>query len=227
MTPKEVRRAADRVGRVPAGSEVTRLTAPVSTNIRPEPATVVRGRLGAGIRVELADLTPALAASLRHAASMHNPQFYEKQRMRASTWDIPRFLQFFDETIDGGLIVPRGMLTTVTELAAQASSKLDLADERADGTQQAFTCSAVLTAPQQVAVQALTGHDLGVLVAPPGTGKTVMACVIIAAYQVSRLDRRRRMPSRPGRRVRACGQADTGTALAWADRHPISPRQAR
>jgi hypothetical protein len=29
---------------------------------------------------------------------MHNPQFYEKQRMRTSTWDIPRFLQFFDET---------------------------------------------------------------------------------------------------------------------------------
>jgi superfamily II DNA or RNA helicase len=187
MTPKEVRRAADRAGRVPAGSEVTRLTAPVSTNIRPEPATVVRGRLGAGIRVELADLTPALAASLRHAASMHNPQFYEKQRMRASTWDIPRFLQFFDETVDGGLIVPRGMLTTVTELAAQASSKLDLADERADGTTQAFTCSAVLTTLQQAAVQALTGHDLGVLVAPPGTGKTVMACAVIAACQVSTL----------------------------------------
>ena len=118
---------------------------------------------------------------------MHNPQFYEKQRMRASTWDIPRFLQFFDETIDGGLIVPRGMLTTVTELAAQAGSKLDLADERAAGTTQAFTCSAVLTGPQQAAVQVLTGHDLGVLVAPPGTGKTVMACAVIAAHQVSTL----------------------------------------
>jgi superfamily II DNA or RNA helicase len=148
---------------------------------------VVRARLGAGIRIELADLTPALAASLRHAASMHNPQFYEKQRMRASTWDTPRFLQFFDETIDGGLIVPRGMLTTVTELAAQAGSKLDLADERAAGTTQAFTCSAVLAGPQQAAVQVLTGHDLGVLVAPPGTGKTVMACAVIAAHQVSTL----------------------------------------
>ncbi|MGO9781662.1 MAG: hypothetical protein ACLPKE_00285 [Streptosporangiaceae bacterium] len=57
---------------------------------------MVRARLEARIRVELADLTPALAASLWHAASMHNPRFYEKQRMRASTWDIPRFLQFFD-----------------------------------------------------------------------------------------------------------------------------------
>jgi hypothetical protein len=159
MTPKEVSRAADQAGRVRAGSEVTGLAAPVSTKIRPEAAAVVRARLGAGIRVELADLTPALAASLRHAASMHNPQFYEKQRMRLSTWDIPRFLQFFDETIDGGLIVPRGMLTAVTELAGQAGSKLDLTDERAAGTTQAFTCSAVLTVPQQAAVQVLTGHD--------------------------------------------------------------------
>ena len=187
MTPKEVSRAADKAGRVPAGSQVTRLAAPVSTKIRPEAAIVVRTRLGAGIRVELADLTPALAASLRHAASMHNPQFYEKQRMRASTWDIPRFLQFFDETVDGGLIVPRGMLTTVTELAAQAGSKLDLTDERTVGITQAFTCSAVLTGPQQTAVQVLAGHDLGVLVAPPGTGKTVMACAVIAAHQVSAL----------------------------------------
>ena len=187
MTPKEVSQAADKAGRVPAGSEVTRLAAPVSTKIRPEAAAVVQARLGAGIRVELADLTPTLAASLRHAASMHNPKFYEQQRMRASTWDIPRFLQFFDETIDGGLIVPRGMLTTVTELAAQAGSKLDLTDERAAGTTQAFTCSAVLTGPQQAAVQVLTIHDLGVLVAPPGTGKTVMACAVIATHQVSTL----------------------------------------
>jgi superfamily II DNA or RNA helicase len=79
------------------------------------------------------------------------------------------------------------MLTTVTELAAQAGSKLDLTDERAGGTTQAFTCSAMLTGPQQAAVQALAGHDLGVLVAPPGAGKTVMACAVIAAHQVSTL----------------------------------------
>jgi superfamily II DNA or RNA helicase len=187
MTPKEVNRAADKAGRVPAGREVTRLASPVSTGIRPEATATVRVRLGAGIRVEVADLTPALAASMRHAASMHNPLFYEKQRMRASTWDIPRFLQFFDETVDGGLIVPRGMLTTVTDLAAQAGSKLDLADDRAGGTTQAFTCSAVLTEPQQAAAQAVTGHDPGVLVAPPGTGKTVIACAVIAAHQVSTL----------------------------------------
>jgi len=187
MTPREVSRAADKAGRVPAGSEVTKLAGPVSTQIRPQAATAVRARLGAGVRIEPSDLTPALAASLRHAASMHNPLFYERQRMRASTWDIPRFLQCFDETIDGGLIVPRGMLTTVTELAAQAGSKLGVTDERSAGSAQEFTCSAVLTGPQQTAVRSLSDHDLGVLVAPPGTGKTVIACAVIAAHQVSTL----------------------------------------
>jgi hypothetical protein len=50
-------------------------------------------------------------ATLKHAASMPNPLFYERQRLRASTWDTPRFLRSFDETLDGGLVLPRGLLT--------------------------------------------------------------------------------------------------------------------
>ena len=30
--------------------------------------------------------------------------------MRASTYNIPRFLHSYDETFDGGVILPRGML---------------------------------------------------------------------------------------------------------------------
>jgi hypothetical protein len=52
---------------------------------------------------------------------MHNPLFHERQRMRASTWNIPRFLRSYDETLDGGVILPRGALDTVTSLAKQAA----------------------------------------------------------------------------------------------------------
>jgi hypothetical protein len=65
--------------------------------------------------MEQAQLTPGLAAAAA-AASMHNPLFYERQRMRASTYNIPRFLYSYDETLDGGMILPRGMLDTVTNL---------------------------------------------------------------------------------------------------------------
>jgi superfamily II DNA or RNA helicase len=187
MTPAELKRAADRAGKVAVATEVTRLTSPSSTNTRPPAPPVLGVRLGAGIRLEQAELTPALAAALRHAASMHNPDFYERQRMRASTYNIPRFLHCYAETIDGGLVLPRGMLEAVTSLAAQAGSRLNVTDDRCPGGSQDLTCTATLTAVQRDAVTELARHDLGMLVAPPGAGKTVMACAVIAAHQVSAL----------------------------------------
>jgi len=187
MTPQELRRAAGHAGKVAVAAEVTQLTAPSSTKTRPPAPPVLSARLGAGIRLEQAELTPGLTATLRHAASMHNPQFYERQRMRASTYNIPRFLHCYQETIDGGLMLPRGMLDTVTSLAGQAGSRLNITDDRSPGTSQDFTCTATLTPVQRDAVAELVKHDLGVLVAPPGSGKTVMACAVIAAHQISTL----------------------------------------
>jgi len=187
MTPQELKRAADRAGKVAVATEVTRLVSAASTATRPQALPALRTRLGAGIRVEQAELTPGLAATLRHAASMHNPLFYERQRMRASTWNIPRFLHSYDETLDGGLILPRGMLDTVTSLAEQAGSRLDITDDRVPGEAHEFTCTATLTPVQREAVNELARHDIGILVAPPGSGKTVIACAVIAAHQVSTL----------------------------------------
>jgi hypothetical protein len=90
---------------------------------------------------------------------MHNPLFYERQRMRASTYNIPRFLHAYDETLDGGLILPRGMLNTVTDLAAQAGSRLDITDERTPGTAQEFTLTATLTPPQRAASSSRTARS--------------------------------------------------------------------
>ncbi|MGH3470262.1 MAG: DEAD/DEAH box helicase, partial [Thermocrispum sp.] len=78
-------------------------------------------------------------------------------------------------------------LDTVRSLVEQAGGRLEVLDERADGTRQEFTCGADLTADQRAAVAALRDHEQGVLVAPPGSGKTVIAAALIAAHRTSAL----------------------------------------
>jgi superfamily II DNA or RNA helicase len=55
------------------------------------------------------------------------------------------------------------------------------------GKAQEFVFTATLTGPQRDAVRGLRDHGLGVLVAPPGAGKTVIACALIAEYATSTL----------------------------------------
>lgn len=136
MSPGEVSRIACKAGRVVMGVQLDRLGTPVSTRIRATPPPILHARLAAGIRLESGELTPALHATLKHMASMPNPIFYERQRLRMSTWDTPRFLRSYDETLDGGLILPRGLADTVASLAEQSGSRLEITDERTPGKAQ-------------------------------------------------------------------------------------------
>jgi superfamily II DNA or RNA helicase len=99
----------------------------------------------------------------------------------------PRFLYSYDETLECDPVLPRGIQKLLTVLVESAGSTLKVDDARAVGESQHFTCSTELRVEQASAVQQLVEQDTGVLVAPPGSGKTVIACATIAACSTTTL----------------------------------------
>jgi len=187
LSPAEVKRLADRVGAVRTGTAVTRLERATATRTRPVAAPVIEVSLAAGCELALADLTPAAVSTLKHAASMPNPAFAERQRRRLSTWNVARFLYHWEETLDGRLRLPRGLRDLLVSVLEQAGSRVTLIDERVEGTAQSFTLTATLRDEQAAAATTLGRHELGVLVAEPGAGKTVVAAAVIATHKTSTL----------------------------------------
>jgi hypothetical protein len=64
--------------------------------------------------------------------------YYKRHLRRIPTGGVPRFRHRFDETLDRGLILPRGP-RTVTVPAEQAGSRLEITDDPRPGTTQDFT----------------------------------------------------------------------------------------
>jgi len=186
MTPHQVAAVA-RQDKVVVGPEVTRLEKSPATGVHPKPPARVHGVLDARLTIRDEDLTAELAAALRHAATMHNPLFYETQRARRSTRGIPRFIQGFDVAINGDLILPRGLRGQAASLISQAGSELVIEDDRTHGNELDAQFLGQLDDRQVDAVDAMLAFEDGILHAPTGSGKTVMACAIIAERGVSTL----------------------------------------
>jgi superfamily II DNA or RNA helicase len=187
LSPGDAQRVARLAKRTLVGNDVTTMSRSDATRVQPPMPPVVRAELGAGLVLDLAELPAAAVSTFKHAASVVNPKFYELQRLRKSTWDTPRFIRGYDITLDDKLLLPRGLRHTVTQIVDRAGSRLTLADGRNPGREIDVTFNAHLRPEQAIAVGAMLGHDNGILVAPPGEGKTVMACAIIAERATSTL----------------------------------------
>jgi superfamily II DNA or RNA helicase len=135
--------------------------------------------LGRRVLIEKAGLPPAMLARLRRTAAFQNPEFYRRQSLRLSTARTPRVIDCSEDLPDQ-LSVPRGCLADVREILESAGAELLTRDERTSGGELACVFRGQLTSRQEEMVRAVTEHDIGILVAPPGTGKTVVGIQLVA-----------------------------------------------
>ncbi|WP_256041546.1 DEAD/DEAH box helicase [Cryobacterium sp. SO1] len=142
------------------------------------PTTVVV-TVSSVVSIPTLGLPSGLVSDLKHAASLTNPEFYRRQAQRFSTFGTPRFVYCFEHD-ESTLRLPRGLLDSVTQLMAAAGITIDVVWDIPTAEAIDVTFTGELTAAQQEAVVVLNRYDTGVLVAPPGSGKTVIACALIA-----------------------------------------------
>ncbi|MGH9060039.1 MAG: TOTE conflict system archaeo-eukaryotic primase domain-containing protein, partial [Acidimicrobiales bacterium] len=177
---------AESLGDVAAGPDTRTYRQPAGSAGSPSPPASIRASASAMLAIDRIGVPPALVAALKHASSSPNPDFYEKERNRFWTGNTPRFIRSYRETLDQ-LLLPRGLRPQAEQIAVEAGSRLEVTDAYPVTVALDYELRALLRADQQSAVDALATHDLGVLVAPPGAGKTVIACALIARHRVPTL----------------------------------------
>jgi len=182
-SPEALTAIADSVRPLPVGVEAVDWEQ--ARDRHPAPL-VVHATLAGMLSIERIGLPAWLIAQLKHLASLHNPKFYENERLRLSNHATPRLIRCYVEELDR-LGVPRGLLDAARLVIESAGSCFELDDQRNDPAMIEVSPTITLSPHQQVAVDNVIGHDHAVLVAPTGAGKTVMACAVIAAHRVPTL----------------------------------------
>ncbi|NUM53405.1 MAG: DEAD/DEAH box helicase family protein [Candidatus Hydrogenedentes bacterium] len=142
----------------------------------PQRIPVVQSNL---LYIEKEGLNPALTNRIIRLAAFQNPEFYAAQAMRLSTFGKPRVIGCAEES-PRHLALPRGCVTELQTFLHSLGIVMELEDKRHSGNDVEFTFQGQLRAEQEEAAIRLLKHDDGVLVAPPGFGKTMLAAWAIA-----------------------------------------------
>jgi superfamily II DNA or RNA helicase len=154
----------------------TRRPARVDGPLPPRVSAVLADRL----TVSIDRLPSPLISALRQAAAFENPEFHKKQALRLSTARTPRVISCA-EMFEKRLTLPRGCLKDVVAILEENGVALELDDQRTSGTALNVRFNGTLTPIQQAAARAILDHEIGVFVAPPGIGKTVIGTYLTAA----------------------------------------------
>lgn len=155
----------------------------LSKNDIPDTVTITKYDM---LYIEKRGFSSKALNTIKRLAAFRNPEFYKKQAMRLSTYDIPRVIASSDETPEY-LCIPRGCETDLIRLFEPLHTDFEWIDETFSGKPIKVSFNGELYDEQQKAIQPLLQHDNGVLSATPGFGKTVIAAKLIAERKVNTL----------------------------------------
>mgnify|MGYP000936065655 CR=1 FL=1 len=129
------------------------------------------------------DITGApdpLLRKIRDAFTIENPRWVDNNRMSRWNGATDHWLTFY-ENHPGGLMIPRGAMGLILFFCKEMGVRYQIIDKRRTLPERDFTFAGILKGYQQSVTADILSRDFGVLQAPTGSGKTIMALAIIAA----------------------------------------------
>lgn len=149
----------------------------------PKQIVLIRANM---LYIPLANLSAKCVNAFKRIAAFRNPEFYEKQGMRLSTYNIPRIISCSEMT-DDYLALPRGCEGAVCDVLSQHNVNVTISDKTNPGRSINVTFKGKLREEQQKAIEAFAKHNIGTLSATTAFGKTVFAIGMIAKRKVNTL----------------------------------------
>jgi superfamily II DNA or RNA helicase len=124
-------------------------------------------------------LSPDLIVFLRDNLNFVNSDYIIKKKLGKNTFGTVTYFRMLEEK-DGFVLLPKGFIGKLLRFCNEQKIKYQLIDERKKLTEVNFSFKASLYEYQQEAVDITDKKEMGIIVAPPGSGKTIMGLSIIA-----------------------------------------------
>jgi superfamily II DNA or RNA helicase len=134
------------------------------------------------VRISRDRMTTPLINFLKEELNFANSEFIIKKKIGRNTFETERYFKFVEEA-ENEVIIPRGFIGKLIRFCRENKIEHDFIDERKKKNTVPFSFNAQLREHQETAIESISKKDLGIIVAPPGSGKTIVALKIISEKQ--------------------------------------------
>ena len=159
--------------------DVSKASGSYNSSVKDKRITII---LRNNIEISSTNLPEKLVSYLREELNFPNQEYYVKKNTGINTYKTERFFKLVEET-DKGASIPRGMTGNLIRFCRENDIPYNFRDDRNKMQGIIFKFLPDLHSHQQKALQAACKKDFGIIVAPPGSGKTITALKIVAEKQ--------------------------------------------
>ena len=155
----------------------------LTSNDFPDKLEIVRSNM---IYVPRDGLSANAQNQIKRLAVFKNPDFYKSQAMRLPIYDKPRIICTADIT-DSYIGLPRGCEPALYDMLGDKVKNIDIIDKTNAGENIPVEFNGKLREEQELAINELLKHNIGVLSATTAFGKTVIASYIASIRKTNTL----------------------------------------